>query len=64
MGSEVTIPSLDENINGKQDDIFEKSSLISGAEGTVRDVSEIESQQTVPEGFDELPIELISLIDR
>lgn len=64
MGSEVTIPSLDENINGKQDDIFEKSSLISGAEGTVRDVSEIESPQTVPEGFDELPIELISLIDR
>lgn len=49
---------------GKQEDIFEKSSLISGAEGTFRDVSEIESPQDVPEGFDDLPIELVSLIDR
>ena len=56
--------SLDDNNSGKQEDIFEKSSLISGAEGTVRDVSEIVSPQDVPEGFDELPIELISLIDR
>lgn len=56
--------SLDENSKGKQEDIFEKSSLISGAEGIIRDVSEIESPQDIPEGFDELPIELISLIDR
>lgn len=56
--------SLDDNGSGKQEDIFEKSSLISGAEGIVRDVSEIVSPQDVPEGFDELPIELISLIDR
>lgn len=64
LGSEMTTPPLDENSRGKQEDIFEKSSLISSAEGTVRDVSEIEPLQEVPEGFDELPIELISLIDR
>lgn len=64
VGSDMTTSPLDENNRGKQEDIFEKSSLISSAEGTVRDVSEIESPRDVPEGFDELPIELISLIDR
>lgn len=60
----MTTSSLDENSGGKQEDIFEKSSLISGTEGTVRDVNEIRSPRDIPEGFDELPIELISLIDR
>ena len=60
--SEMTISWLNER--GKQEDIFEKSSLVSGAEGTVQDVHEMESPQDVPEGFDELPIELVSLIDR
>ena len=64
LGSEMTTSSLDENSGGKQEDIFEKSSLISGTEGTVRDVNEIRSPRDIPEGFDELPIELISLIDR
>ncbi|KAF6233736.1 hypothetical protein HO173_007948 [Letharia columbiana] len=64
LGSEMTTSSLDENSRGKQEDIFEKSSLISGVEGTVKDVSEMESPQDVPEGFDDLPIELVSLIDR
>lgn len=64
LGSEMTTSSWDENSRGRQEDIFEKSSLISGAEGTVRDVSEMESPQDVPEGFDDLPIELVSLIDR
>ncbi len=64
LGSEMTTSWLNENSREKQADIFEKSSLVSGAEGTVRDVSEIESPQDIPEGFDELPIELISLIDR
>ena len=63
-GSEMTPSWLDENGGGKQEDIFEKNTLVSGAEGTVRDVNEMESPQDVPEGFDELPIELISLIDR
>ena len=64
LGSEMTTSSLDENHRGEQEDIFEKSSLISGAEGIVRDVSEIGSPQDIPEGFDDLPIELISMIDR
>ena len=64
LGLEMTNSGLDEDSKEKREDIFEKSSLVSGAEGTVRDVSEMESPQDVPEGFDELPIELISLIDR
>lgn len=45
-------------------DIFEKSSLISGEEGSIKDVNELDSPHDVPEDFDDLPIELISLIDR
>lgn len=63
LGSEMTTSSSDDNV-GEQEDIFGKSSLISGGEGIVRDVSEIESPQDIPDGFDELPIELISMIDR
>ena len=55
---------LDENSRGKQEDIFEKSSLVSVVEGAIRIVSEMESPQDVPESLDELPIELVSLIDR
>ena len=61
----MTTSSLDENREGEEEeDIFQKSSLISGSDGTVKDVREIESPQDTPEGFDELPIELVSLIDR
>ena len=63
LGSEMTTSSSDDNM-GEQEDIFGKNSLISGAEGIVRDVSEVESPQDIPDGFDELPIELISMIDR
>ena len=45
-------------------DIFEKSTLVSGAEGSIKDVSETDSPQDIPEGFDDLPIELTSLVDR
>lgn len=54
----------DENSSEKREDIFEKSGLVSETGASFRDVSEMESPQDVPEGFDELPIELISLIDR
>lgn len=64
LGSNMTTSLLDENREGEEEDIFEKGSLISGTDGTVRDVREIESPQDTPEGFDELPIELVSLIDR
>ena len=47
-----------------ENDIFEKNNLVSGAQGSVQDVNELDSPQGAPDGFDELPIELISLIDR
>ena len=46
------------------EDIFEKENLVKGEHGKVLDVTELDSPQETPEGFDELPIELISLIDR
>ena len=62
----MTAPPLGENMNRglQQDDIFEKNNLVSGDRGSIQDVNELESPHDVPEGFDELPIELISLIDR
>ena len=48
----------------QENDIFEKNNLVSGAQGSIQDVNELDSPQGVPDGFDELPIELISLIDR
>ena len=47
-----------------ENDIFERNNLVSGAQGSVQDVNELDSPQGAPDGFDELPIELISLIDR
>ena len=64
LSPKMTTSWSNENGGETQEDIFEKSSLVSGVEGIVRDVSEIESSQKLPEGFDELPIELVSLIDR
>lgn len=55
---------LDEEKEPQQDDIFEKDNLVSGTQGIVQGFSEIDSPSDFPEGFDELPIELISLIDR
>ena len=48
----------------QENDIFEKDNLVSGAQGSIQDVNELDSPQGIPDGFDELPIELISLIDR
>lgn len=59
-----TASALDENRRLQQDDIFEKDNLVSSGQGAVQDVSELDSPQEIPEDFDELPIELISLIDR
>jgi len=52
---------LEEKGDLQQDDIFEKDNLVSESQGTIQDVSEMDFRD---EGFDELPIELISLIDR
>ena len=49
-------------VNGKlEEDIFEKSHSASG--DTVSKADPLSAQE-LPEGFDELPIELISLINR
>lgn len=46
-------------------DLFEKATSKSGKDGSARDTDPLSPQdQEVPEGFDELPIELVSLIDR
>ena len=58
------ISSSPEETEPQQDDIFEKSSLVSGEEGSLRDVTEVDSPNEIPEDFDDLPIELISLADR
>ena len=48
----------------EEEDIFERNSLISGEEGSVKEIEQMDSPNDIPEGFDDLPIELISLIDR
>ncbi len=46
-------------------DVFEKATSANGRDGSARDADPLSPQdQEVPEGFDELPIELVSLIDR
>ena len=61
----IALPLESNSRRGLQEnDIFEKDNLVSGAEGSIQDVNELESPQGIPDGFDELPIELISLIDR
>lgn len=46
-------------------DLFEKATSSSGRDGSYRDADPLSPQdQEVPKGFDELPIELVSLIDR
>ena len=62
--SVMASPSVEPNQKREQGDIFEKSNLISGAEGSFREMEQLDSPSEIPEGFDELPIELISLIDR
>ena len=45
-------------------DIFEKSGLISSEGGTLKNLEDLDSPNAVPEGFDDLPVELVSLLDR
>ena len=64
MTSKLAEAPRHEQISSDHGDIFEKNSLISGEEGTTRDIEEVDSPKDIPEDFDELPIELLSLIDR
>lgn len=64
MHLELTASPLDENKRLDKDDIFEQDTLVNVAKGTVRDLGELDSPQDIPADFGELPIELVSLIDR
>lgn len=61
---ELATSPLDENRRLDQDDVFEKDPLVTDTVGTVKDVSELDSPNEIPADFDQLPIELISMIDR
>lgn len=53
-----------EDLDTQQDDIFEKRDLVNGEAGSLKDVADVDSPHNLPADFDELPVELISLIDR
>ena len=61
--SALTSSPLDDEGKALQDDPFEKESLANGKEPTPND-EEIASINERADDFDELPIELISLVDR
>ena len=60
----MTASPLGQSQKREQEDVFEKTNFFSGEEGSVKDIETLDSPSDIPEGFDELPIELISLIDR
>ena len=64
MQSDLMSSPLGEDMGRSQDDIFEKDNLVSNGHGKMQDMDELDSPHELPAGFDELPIELISLIDR
>lgn len=69
VGAENTAPeamhiSQDENSQRQAGDTYKKKSSRSGLQSSMMDKADPVSPQGVPEGFDELPIELISLTDR
>ena len=61
---EVTAAFQHESQRPQNGDVFENGTLISEQKGSARDIEQIESPSDTPVGFDELPIELISLVDR
>lgn len=61
---ELATSPLDETRQLDQDDIFEKDTLPSETIGAVKDGDGLDSPYEVPADFDQLPIELISMIDR
>ena len=60
----LTASPLEENLKLASDDIFENDVHEWGSQATVKGVGGLDSPQDVPADFDELPIELVSLIDR
>ena len=55
---------LPEDSKIHETDIFEKDNMLNGAEGLMKNENKTDVTEDVPKGFDDLPIELISLIDR
>ncbi|KAL6718363.1 hypothetical protein ACLMJK_004452 [Lecanora helva] len=64
MQVDVASSPLGENQRPDGDDIFEKDNLVSSLQGGTQDVNDLDSLNEIPAGFDELPIELISMVDR
>lgn len=60
---ELTASPLDDAC-GSRDDNFDTASMIDGEEALAQHSSKPSSQNDLPRGFDDLPIELVSLIDR
>ena len=59
----VSIP-LNRVEGPQQEDIFAKDNLVKNDEGKVQDSDQLDSPSELPEDFEDLPIELVSLIDR
>lgn len=65
LNPDVDSQPFNETSPQQKGDVFEKATSKSGRNGSFRDADPLSPQdQEVPEGFDELPIELVSLIDR
>ncbi|KAL9126047.1 MAG: hypothetical protein Q9217_004848 [Psora testacea] len=62
--AEITSSPLNETDGIARGTVFEKKSLISGEDGSVKEINEKDLPNDTPESFNEVPIELISLIDR
>ncbi|KAL9100645.1 MAG: hypothetical protein Q9163_003993 [Psora crenata] len=62
--AEMSNSPLDEANGTPKSDIFERNSFVSGEESSLKEIDEVHSPDAISEGFDELPIELISLVDR
>ena len=64
LKSELSFTPLGQNVDPQQDDIYMKDDLVDGVKGTIQGSDEVVSPIELPEDFDKLPIELMSLVDR
>ena len=60
--AELTTSPVEE-LPSKQDDIFDKPDLVNSEAG-LKDVADTDSPHDIPDNFDDLPVELVSSIDR
>ena len=64
IAPQLTESPLKDGKSMQNGDIFEESSMVDEGEGSVKNAEDIISPHTGPDGSEELPIELLSLIDR